>query len=193
MLSLACCLGMDQACAALLARGANPDVRDKGGYTPLMHAAVHGRTQIFQLLVARGADASVRSLMGYSAFRIAPEHLRAELRSIVLSTQRRRHSRSTLQTGASYDELPSQVSWDVASASLYESEMDSKSEYPSRPASRRPSVHMRNATSQPFHIMAATMPHGLPNTAAATCSSMVAYPESLATPIPHHMQPLQVF
>ncbi|SMR47844.1 unnamed protein product [Zymoseptoria tritici ST99CH_3D1] len=127
MLSLACCLGMDQACAALLARGANPDVRDKGGYTPLMHAAVHGRTQIFQLLVARGADASVRSLMGYSAFRIAPEHLRAELRSIVLSTQRRRHSRSTLQTGASYDELPSQVSWDVASASLYESEMDSKS------------------------------------------------------------------
>jgi len=66
MLHLACTLGFQRFAAALLARGANPEPRDKGGFTPMHFAALHGHAQIVRRLMLSGADPMLRSLQGYT-------------------------------------------------------------------------------------------------------------------------------
>jgi hypothetical protein len=66
MLHLACSLGLHRFVAGLLARGANPEPRDKGGYTPMHFAALHGHPQIVRRLMLSGADPTVRTLQGYT-------------------------------------------------------------------------------------------------------------------------------
>ncbi|KAF8857551.1 hypothetical protein BDZ45DRAFT_428120 [Acephala macrosclerotiorum] len=66
MLHLACSLGLHRFVAALLARGANPEPRDKGGFTPMHFAALHNHPQIVRRLMLSGADPTVRSLQGYT-------------------------------------------------------------------------------------------------------------------------------
>ncbi|KAK6525461.1 hypothetical protein TWF694_005597 [Orbilia ellipsospora] len=70
MLHLACSLGYNRFTAALLARGANPDVADKGGFTPTHFAALNGHREIVRRLRLNRADLKVRSLSG-----VAPEDL----------------------------------------------------------------------------------------------------------------------
>ena len=66
MLHLACSLGLHRFVAALLARGANPEPRDKGGFTPMHFAALHNHPQIVRRLMLSGADPTLRSLQGYT-------------------------------------------------------------------------------------------------------------------------------
>jgi len=66
MLHLACSLGLHRFVAGLLARGANPEPRDKGGFTPMHFAALHNHPQIVRRLMLSGADPTVRSLQGYT-------------------------------------------------------------------------------------------------------------------------------
>lgn len=66
LLHLACSLGLHRFVAALLARGANPEPRDKGGFTPMHFAALHNHPQIVRRLMLSGADPNVRSLRGYT-------------------------------------------------------------------------------------------------------------------------------
>jgi hypothetical protein len=66
MLHLAASLGLHRFVAALLARGANPEPRDKGGFTPMHFAALHNHPQIVRRLLLSGADPTVRSLQGYT-------------------------------------------------------------------------------------------------------------------------------
>ena len=66
MLHLACSLGLHRFVAALLARGANPEPRDKSGFTPMHFAALHNHPQIVRRLMLSGADPTVRSLQGYT-------------------------------------------------------------------------------------------------------------------------------
>jgi hypothetical protein len=66
MLHLACSLGLHRFAAALLARGANPEPRDKSGYTPMHFAALHNHPQIVRRLMLSGADPTMRSLQGYT-------------------------------------------------------------------------------------------------------------------------------
>lgn len=56
----------------LLVAGADPNVRQQGGYTPLMAAARHGQTEIVAMLLAHGADPDVRSDDGKTAAEMAP-------------------------------------------------------------------------------------------------------------------------
>lgn len=67
MLHLACSLGYHRFVAALLARGANYDARDRGGFTPLHMAAMHGHAEIVRRLMLHGADPTIRSLSGLVA------------------------------------------------------------------------------------------------------------------------------
>ncbi len=67
MLHLGCALGLNRFVAALLARGANPEPRDNGGYTPMHFAALHSHPQIVKRLMLCGADPSWRTLQGYTA------------------------------------------------------------------------------------------------------------------------------
>lgn len=91
MLHLACSLGYHRFVAALLARGANTDARDKGGFTPLHMAALHSNAEIVRRLIIAGADPTMRSLSGLTAADVTQS--RAVLRAI-RSSQRHVRSRS---------------------------------------------------------------------------------------------------
>lgn len=67
MLHLACALGLTRFVAGLLARGANPEPRDNGGFTPMHFAALHNHPQIVKRLMLSGADPSWRTLKGDTA------------------------------------------------------------------------------------------------------------------------------
>lgn len=152
MLSLACTTGMYRIATALLARGANPDVRDVGGFTPLMHAALQAHVEIFRLLMRRGADPALRSLNGFCALDLVPAEVLDECLYIVQNTPRCRYDKPVLCSQSSYASItPSNASWDISSASLYESEMDTTSQPDplSKPASRRPSFHSGDHESKP--------------------------------------------
>ncbi|PHH72981.1 hypothetical protein CDD82_5716 [Ophiocordyceps australis] len=100
MLHLACSIGYHRFVAALLARGANPDARDRGGYTPLHMAAIHNRPEIARRLMIAGADPTVRSLSGLTAADVAQSRL--VLRAIHQSERRSRSfSGASLRSRAS--------------------------------------------------------------------------------------------
>ncbi len=48
-------------CQLLLDRGADPNLKQAGGWTPLHQAAAHGRTEIVKLLLAHGASTDAKS------------------------------------------------------------------------------------------------------------------------------------
>lgn len=95
MISLACSLGFEKVVAGLLARGADPDLVDDGGYTPLMFAAMHGHTAIVRRLILRGADTNLRNRRTQTAAELASS---PEVRNFV---RHRRHYRS-VSAGTSY-------------------------------------------------------------------------------------------
>ncbi|KAI5458000.1 hypothetical protein BGZ63DRAFT_362933 [Mariannaea sp. PMI_226] len=80
MLHLSCSLGYHRFVAALLARGANPDALDNGGFTPLHMAAIHNHPEIVRRLMLNGADPAIRSLSGLTAADVAQS--RGVLRAI---------------------------------------------------------------------------------------------------------------
>jgi ankyrin repeat protein len=48
-------------CRELLSHGANPNVRQQGGWTPMHEAAAHGNLELASLLLGHGARAQTRS------------------------------------------------------------------------------------------------------------------------------------
>jgi hypothetical protein len=110
MLHLACSLGLHRFVAGLLARNANPDVRDKGGYTPLHMAALNDHSEIVRRLITAGADPTIRTLSGLTASDVA------QSREVVRAIRRvERHARS--RSGGS---LPSRTSSVTSLKSLWE-------------------------------------------------------------------------
>lgn len=91
MLHLACSQGYHRLVAALLARGASPYVRDRGGFTPLHFAALYNHPEIARRLLLARADPTIRSLSSLTAVDVAQS--RAVVRTI-RSTQRHNRSRS---------------------------------------------------------------------------------------------------
>lgn len=58
---------------ALLRGGADPNVKQQGGWTPLHQAAAHGRGALLELLLSHGADADARSADGQTPEQKATE------------------------------------------------------------------------------------------------------------------------
>jgi hypothetical protein len=100
MLHLACVQGYHRLVAALLARGASPYVRDRGGFTPLHFAALYNHPEIARRLMLARADPTMRSLSSLTAVDVAQS--RAVVRTI-RSSQRHNRSRSggSLQSSTS--------------------------------------------------------------------------------------------
>ena len=66
-LAIACGRGSYEAAEALCAHGAELDARSNFQMTPLMLAAVNGRTKICEMLLALGADPSLKDKDGETA------------------------------------------------------------------------------------------------------------------------------
>lgn len=94
MLHLACSLGLNRFVAALLARGANPEPRDKGGFTPMHFAAMHDHPQIVRRLILSGADPTMRSLQGYTPADLATSE------EVLQSTRRFQYHKRTRSAGS---------------------------------------------------------------------------------------------
>jgi hypothetical protein len=94
MLHLACSLGLQRFVAALLARGANPEPRDKGGFTPMHFAAMHNHPQIVRRLILGGADPTMRSLQGFTPADLAASE------EVLQSTRRFQHHTRTRSAGS---------------------------------------------------------------------------------------------
>ena len=65
LLHLAASLGLTRFVAGLLSRGAQPDVLDNNGNTPMHHAAMNGHTHIIHRLRVAGADNRIRSIRNF--------------------------------------------------------------------------------------------------------------------------------
>lgn len=66
MLHLSASLGYYRLTAGLLARGANPDIRDKNGLSPMHLASLRGRPKTIRKLRSAGADPTLRTLNGFT-------------------------------------------------------------------------------------------------------------------------------
>ena len=66
MLHLSASLGFNRLAAALLARGANPDLRDKNGMSSMHIASLNNHVKILLKLRSVGGDPTLRSLRGYT-------------------------------------------------------------------------------------------------------------------------------
>jgi len=60
-----------QGVGAWLVAGSSPDLANRFGWTPLMLAALHGRTDIARLLIENGADPRHENQFGDTAKSIA--------------------------------------------------------------------------------------------------------------------------
>ena len=66
LLHLSASLGYHQLTAALLVRGATPDMRDKNGMTPMHMAALHNYPRLVRRLRVARADPYLRNLRGFT-------------------------------------------------------------------------------------------------------------------------------
>ncbi len=104
LLHLASSLGLTRFVAGLLSKGANPDLADNNGHTPMHHAAINGHTHVIHRLRLAGANHKARSirhfvpadlatsLLAYQATTTAVEHYRSRSAG---GTPMRLHSRSS--------------------------------------------------------------------------------------------------
>ncbi len=71
MLHLTASLGFLRLSAALLARGANPDMRDRSGMSSMHMASMNNHANVLRKLRSVGGDSTLRSLRGYTPYDLA--------------------------------------------------------------------------------------------------------------------------
>ncbi|KAA6409855.1 MAG: hypothetical protein FRX48_06467 [Lasallia pustulata] len=94
MLHMSASLGYNRLVAGLLARGANPDLRDRNGMTPMHMASLHGHLQIIRRLRLAGGDPNIRSLLGFTPADMASSQ------QVVGATRAIRHNSRSRSVGA---------------------------------------------------------------------------------------------
>ena len=126
LLHLASSLGLTRFVAGLLARGANPNLADKNGHTPMHHAAMYGHTHVIHRLRLSGASHRARSirnftpadlatsLMAFQAALTPPSHYRSRsVGGTPMQLQSRRGSSASLRSF-----------WENGSTNYYDSSSD---------------------------------------------------------------------
>lgn len=82
MLHLSASLGFHRLTAALLARGANPDLRDRNGMSSMHMASMNNHVKVLLKLRSVGGDPTLRSLRGYTPFDFA---LTDDVRNVIIA------------------------------------------------------------------------------------------------------------
>lgn len=82
MLHLSASLGFQRLAAALLARGANPDLRDRNGMSSMHMASMNNHVKVLLKLRSVGGDPTLRSLRGYTPFDFA---LTEDVRNVIVA------------------------------------------------------------------------------------------------------------
>ena len=100
MLHLSASLGYYRLAAGLLARGANPDLRDNNGMSPMHIASLRGHPQIIRKLRSSGGDPTLRSLNGYTAADMATSQYVRDASNAI--EQHHRRSKSAGATPVAY-------------------------------------------------------------------------------------------
>jgi hypothetical protein len=208
MLHLACSLGLHRFAAALLARGANPEPRDKGGFTPMHFAALHNHPQIVRRLMLSGADPTVRSLAGFTPSDMATSE------EVLRAARRIEHHSRTRSGGSLRSRTSSATSlrsvWESASTplptdipALAEDSDDDDNEYEDEDAandgafwmrSRRPSAQkLPKSDSADEKDPILNLP-GISATAglASPTAAMTAFRDQLSAQIQHLQQRMQL-
>lgn len=106
LLHLSASLGFYRFVAALLARGAHPDLRDKNGMSPMHIASLHNRSNIVRKLRLAGGDPRLRSLRGYTPADMAST---PEMCDIIDALERSSWSQSARETPTSQQTRASSV------------------------------------------------------------------------------------
>ena len=75
---------------ALLAKGANPNLKNKLGGTALMWAAAYGHDETVQLLLAKGADARIKDVDGVTAGGWAAKNSQASLSMLLREAEKKK-------------------------------------------------------------------------------------------------------
>jgi len=207
MLHLACSMGLHRFVAALLARGANPEPRDKGGFTPMHFAALHNHPQIVRRLMLSGADPTIRSLQGYTPSDMATseEVLRAARR---IEHHTRTRSGSSLRSRTSSATSLRSV-WEPSSPPAQvdlgeDSDEDDDNEYEDedadaahdgafwmksrRPSAQKPSMHEVPTVNDPVLELPGVVPGGL----ASPTAAMAAFRDHIAAQVQQFQQTMHL-
>ncbi|TLD16173.1 uncharacterized protein PgNI_00220 [Pyricularia grisea] len=177
MLHLACSLGLHRFVAALLARGANPDARDKGGYTPLHIASLNNHVEIVRRLIAKGADPTMRTLSGLTAADMS------QSRDILKAIRRLERHRRSHSGGSMHSRVSSATSlrslWEPASAQPTAKEYTSEDST----SSGESPEYSENATSEDDSDMAASDSGGNAWLNMRRASTATAHEGNIAQPL----------
>ncbi|KAF3766034.1 hypothetical protein M406DRAFT_329877 [Cryphonectria parasitica EP155] len=95
MLHLSIALGFHRFTAGLLARGANPNVQDRLGFSPLHYAALYDHPELVRRLIQHKADPTLKTVQGQLASDVA------RTRDVIRAIKRAGRRGSTLHSRAS--------------------------------------------------------------------------------------------
>ncbi|KAL8898449.1 MAG: hypothetical protein Q9207_006690, partial [Kuettlingeria erythrocarpa] len=90
MLHIAASLGYHRLVAGLLARGVNPDLRDRNGMAAMHLACLRGHTKVVRKLLSAGGDPTLRSLLGLAPIDMATNQEVYQLMSAIAHHTRSR-------------------------------------------------------------------------------------------------------
>lgn len=126
LLHLSASLGLTRFVAGLLARGANPNLTDNNGHTPMHHAAMHGHTHIIHRLRLSGASHKARSIRNFLPADLATSLLAYQAAVTPVTHYRSRSAGGTpMQLQSRRGSSESLISfWERSSTNHYDSDSD---------------------------------------------------------------------
>jgi len=82
--------GQAEMARLLIGNGADPDIRNREGETPLHWAASEGQKELVVILIVHGADVNALTRKGWTALRWAEAHREKEIARILIAAGGRR-------------------------------------------------------------------------------------------------------
>ncbi|WEW55873.1 SPT3 Dosage dependent suppressor of Ty-induced promoter mutations-like protein [Emydomyces testavorans] len=184
LLHFASSLGLTRFVAGLLARGANPDVQDNNGNTPMHLAAISGHTHIVHRLRLSGADVGARNLRDFAPADLASS---LEVHQAVLIPSRHYRSRSVGSTPSLRRRLSS-VSldefWDTSSSGEFmDAAVDPSGTSDDDATESNSDVMVTDSVFyQPHSRQASAVPQNQPGYYIATPCENIAQPPEVVPP-----------